>query len=164
MDLLTLPAHVLRDRLRGRALSAVELLEAALGRIDALNPALNAVVAVNRDGARAAAIESDRRLAAGEARALEGLVVTVKDGFDVAGLVSTAGARPYRDRVPDTDAAVVARLRQAGAVILGKSNVPVFVSDFQTANPVYGVTNNPWISRARRAGRQAGPQSRSLPA
>lgn len=155
MDLLTLPAHALRDQLRGGKLSAVELLGATLARNDALNPALNAVVAVDREGARAAAIESDRRLAAGEARALEGLAVTVKDGFDVAGLTSTAGVRAYRDRVPDADAAVVARLRRAGAVILGKSNVPTFVSDFQTANPIYGVTNNPW-DLARSPGGSSG--------
>jgi amidase len=144
MDLLTLPAYVLRDRLLRREISAVELLDATLARIAALNPSVNAVVGIEAELARAAAEESDRRIAAGEARALEGLVVTVKDAFDAAGLRSTAGAPAYKDRVPAADAAPVARLRAAGAVILAKSNVPTFVTDFQAYNPVYGTTNNPW--------------------
>ncbi len=91
-----------------------------------------------------AAQASDARRARGEAGALEGLPMSVKDAFDVAGYVSTAGAKPYAQRVPEEDAAAVARLRAAGVVILGKSNVPVFSGDFQSYNPVYGVTNNPW--------------------
>lgn len=144
MNPLTLPAHVLRDRLRRGDLSATELLDLTLAQIERVNPAVNAVVAPDAEAARVAARESDRRLAAGEARLLEGLVITIKDAFDVAGLRSTAGAPAYRDRVPAVDAAPVARLRAAGAVILAKSNVPVFVSDFQSANPIYGVTKNPW--------------------
>jgi amidase len=155
MDLLTLPAHALRDRLQRRELSAAELLDATLARISTVNPTVNAVVGMDAQAARSAAAEADRRLAAGEARPLEGLVVTVKDAFDVAGLVSTAGAPAYRQRVAETDAAVVTRLRNAGAVILAKSNVPVFASDFQTANPVYGVTNNPW-DLARSPGGSSG--------
>src|SRR5918993_2194964 len=141
---LTSPAHLLRDRLRAREVSAAELLEATLRRIETVNPAVNAVVGADADLARASAAESDRRLAAGAARPLEGLVVTVKDAFDVAGLRSTAGAAAYKDRIPTVDAAPVARLRNAGAVVLAKSNVPTFVSDFQSYNPVYGTTNNPW--------------------
>jgi amidase len=155
MDLLSLPATALRERLLGRHLSSVELLDATLGRIAAVNPAVNAVVAVDPERARSAAAESDRRIAAGEARPLEGLAITVKDSFDVAGLRSTAGAAPYRERVPDTDAAAVARLRAAGAVILGKSNVPAFTADFQAYNGIYGVTNNPW-DLARSPGGSSG--------
>jgi amidase len=155
MDLLTLPAHGLRDRLRMRELSAAELLDATLARIEAVNPVVNAVVGMDANAARVAAAESDRRLRDGEARPLEGLAITVKDAFDVAGLRSTAGAPAYKERVPDTDAAAVARLRGAGAVILAKSNVPVFVSDFQSANPIYGATNNPW-DPSRSAGGSSG--------
>ena len=144
MDLLTLSASELRDRLLGRELSAVDLLDATLARIDAINPAVNAVVASDRASARRAAENADRRIADGQARPLEGLAITVKDSFDAIGLRSTAGASPFRDRVPDTDAAAVARLRTAGAVILGKSNVPAFTADFQTYNGLYGTTNNPW--------------------
>ncbi len=125
-------------------ISAVELLKLHLARIEALNPALNAVVGLDEAQAMTMARDSDAKRAQGQAGALEGLPITIKDAFDVAGLVSTAGANAYRERVPDEDAAAVARLRAAGAVIMGKSNVPVFSGDFQTYNPVYGTTNNPW--------------------
>src|SRR5918994_1053553 len=144
MTLLARSATELRRLLGARELSSAELLEATLTRIEAVNPAINAVVVVEAARARAAAAEADRRLATGDARALEGLVITIKDSFDVAGLRSTAGAAPYRDRVPAADAAAVARLRAAGAVILGKSNVPAFTADFQAFNAVYGTTSNPW--------------------
>ncbi|HEX8168060.1 MAG TPA: amidase family protein [Beijerinckiaceae bacterium] len=152
---LTLPAHALRDRLLRREISAVELLDATLERIAAVNPSVNAVVGIEAELARAAAEESDRRIAAGEARALDGLSITIKDAFDVAGLRSTAGAPAYRDRVPSADAAPVARLRAAGAVIVAKSNVPTFVSDFQSYNPLYGTSNNPW-DLARSPGGSSG--------
>ena len=149
MDLLTLSAVELRDRLRGGELSSTELLDATLRRIDALNPTLHAIAAAGPDAARAAATESDQRLACGEPRALEGLVVTVKDTFDTVGLASTAGAPAFKDRMPDVDAVAVSRLRNAGAVIVAKSNVPAFVSDFQSYNPVFGTTGNPWdLSRS----------------
>ena len=154
MDLSS-PAHLLRDRLRAREISARELLELTLAQVERVNPALNAVVGMDAGLARAAAAESDRRLAAGAARPLEGLVVTIKDAFDVARLRSTAGAPAYKDRIPAADAAPVARLRNAGAVILAKSNVPTFVSDFQSYNPLYGTTANPWDA-ARSAGGSSG--------
>ncbi|MFL5173199.1 MAG: amidase family protein, partial [Microvirga sp.] len=128
---LALPAHVLRDRLRKRELSAAELIEAALARIAAVNPAVNAVVGLDAELARAAAAESDRRLAAGAPRPLAGLPITNTDAFADDGLRSTAGAPAYKDRIPAVDAAPVARLRAAGAVIVAKSNVPTFVTDFQ---------------------------------
>lgn len=155
MDVLTLAAVdqlALMDR---GALSARELLEAALARVDAENPVLNAVVAQDRAAARVAADASDRRRAAGQARPLEGLPITIKDAFDTAGLVSTAGAPVHRDRVPEADAPVVARLRAAGAVIYGKSNVPTFSGDFQTENPVYGRTLHP-LDHARSPGGSSG--------
>jgi amidase len=156
MTLLTASATELRQHLLARKLSALELLDATLQRIDAVNPAINAVVALNREAARAAAEESDRRIASGEARALEGLPITIKDSFDVAGLPSTAGAPMFKDRVPTVDAAAVARLRAAGAVIVGKSNVPVFTGDFQTFNPVHGVTRNPWDPERSPGGSSGG--------
>ncbi|HEY8564035.1 MAG TPA: amidase [Beijerinckiaceae bacterium] len=137
------PAHALRDRLARRELSATELLDATLARIEAANLAINAVVAMDVEGARTAAAEADRRFAAGEARPLEGLAVTIKDSFDTVGLPSTAGAPAYKDRRPETDATAVARLKAAGAIVLGKSNVPIFTGDFQSYNQVFGITNNP---------------------
>ena len=141
---LTASATSLRDGLAARRFGARDLLEASLARVDALNPALNAIVAEDRSAARAAADEADRRIAAGSARPLEGLPVTVKDAFDVAGLPSSGGLPAYRERVPEEDAAPVARLRAAGAVIFGKTMVPVFSGDFQSYNPAHGVANNPW--------------------
>ncbi|MGL4439745.1 MAG: amidase family protein, partial [Bosea sp. (in: a-proteobacteria)] len=114
------------------AISATELLDLHLARISRLNPALNAVVGLDEAQARAAAAASDARRRAGVVLPLDGLPITIKDAFDVAGYVSTAGANAYRERVPEDDAAAVARLRAAGAVIIGKSNVPVFSGDFQT--------------------------------
>jgi amidase len=143
MDLFE-PATRLLDRLRRRELSSRELVGAMLDRIGRLNPALNAIVTLDPEGALAAAAEADRRLGAGEGRPLEGLPMTVKDSFDTVGLPSTAGSPGYRDRRPDSDATAVARLRQAGAIILGKSCVPVFTGDFQSYNPIHGVANNPW--------------------
>jgi amidase len=125
-------------------ISAAELLEQHLSRIERLNPALNAVVALDVAKARAAALASDARRRAGQAGALEGLPITIKDAFDVAGHVSTAGANAYRERMPEEDAAAVARLRAAGAIIMAKSQVPVFSGDFQSYNPLHGTTNNPW--------------------
>ena len=144
MDLLTLPASDLAARLARREIGAAELLEAALARVAALNPALNAVVTRDAEGARRAAAGSDRRLAAGEGRALEGLPITVKDAFDVAGLRSTAGTGRHAERVPEHDAAAVARLRAAGAGLIGKSNVPAVSGDFQAFNALFGTTRNPW--------------------
>jgi amidase len=144
------------SRLKAGSISATELLELHLARIARLNPALNAVVGLDETQARAAAAASDARRAAGTALPLDGLPITIKDAFDVAGFVSTAGANAYRERVPDEDAAAVARLRAAGAVIIGKSNVPVFSGDFQTFNPVYGVTNNPWDASLSPGGSSGG--------
>ncbi|MGL4975916.1 MAG: amidase, partial [Bosea sp. (in: a-proteobacteria)] len=143
IDLLS-PAHLTAAALREGKVSATELLQAALARIDALNPSLNAVVAQDREAAAAMALESDRRIAAGQPRPLEGLPITIKDAFDVRGLASTGGNPGYKDRLPEEDATAVARLRAAGAVIIGKTNVPFFSFDFQSTNPLHGTTNNPW--------------------
>jgi amidase len=156
MDLLTTSATSIRDLLLRRELSSIDLLDATLARIAALNPSLTAVVGLDAETARLAARDSDCRIAAGEARPLEGLVITVKDSFDVAGLASTAGAPTYRERVPKVDAAAVARLREAGAVILAKSNVPAFTADFQAYNSVYGTTNNPWNLKRSPGGSSGG--------
>lgn len=153
---LLLPAHELLARLNARKVSAAELLEQTIARVEKLNPALNAVVHTQYDSARAAAAASDARRAAGEALPLDGLPITIKDGFDVAGMVTASGAPAFKDRVADEDAAAVARLRNAGAVIFGKSNVPFFCGDFQSYNPVYGVTNNPWDATRSPGGSSGG--------
>ncbi|RFB78156.1 amidase [Methylovirgula sp. 4M-Z18] len=154
-DLLTLPASVLRQKLLARDIGARELLDLTLARMATINPQLNAIVQTDLTGAKAAADESDARLARGEARALEGLPMTIKDAYDVAGMIATAGAPALQHRVPEHDASAVARLRQAGAVIFGKTNVPLYSGDFQAYNAIYGTTNNPW-DLARSPGGSSG--------
>lgn len=148
-DILLASSGAQLTALRLGAVSSQALLAQALERIDALNPALNAVVAQDREAAHAAARESDARYAAGTARPLEGLPVTIKDAFEVRGFNATCGSLRLADHHPEADAPAVARLREAGAVIVGKTNVPEFSADWQTDNRLFGRTNNPWdLSRS----------------
>jgi amidase len=129
-------------RLRDKEISARELTELVLDRIDAVNPEVNAVVEVRREYALLAAAEADRTAARGP---LHGIPMTIKDSFHVAGLHTTWGNPAFADYVAEWDATVVRRLRDAGAVIIGKSNVHTMLGDFgQTANDIHGRTNNPW--------------------
>ncbi|HUZ90708.1 MAG TPA: amidase [Methylocella sp.] len=137
-------ASNLRVALLRREFSAQDLLGATLAAIEHLNPALNAIVQLDAVSALRAAADSDARIARGEARLLEGLPVTIKDCFEVAGMVTSVGAPALQNYVPKEDASAVARLRRAGAVVLGKTNVPLLTGDFQTYNSLYGTTNNPW--------------------
>ena len=137
-------ATELAQALAARRVSARELLDAAIKRIEALDPKINAVVVRDFDRARAAADAADAALARGERRKLLGLPMTVKEQFNVAGLPTTWGLPQYRDWRPDADALAVQRLKGAGAIIIGKSNVPAGLTDWQSFNDVYGTTNNPW--------------------
>ena len=135
----------LRDRIRDREISSREVVNAYLERIEAVNPKLNAVVALRADEARREADAADRALARDEvAGPLHGLPMTIKDSFDTAGLVSTWGTPGRTGHVPREDATVVARLRAAGAILLGKTNTPEFTLSFHTQNPIYGATRNPY--------------------
>jgi len=154
--LLDADATQQRAKLRDGTVHARDLLEATLNRIANQNPTLNAIVRMDVEGARRAAAVSDARLAAGQPRTLEGLVVTVKDAFDVAGLVNSAGSPQYAARIPQRDASAVARLREAGAVILGKTNVSEMLGDLQGFNPVYGMTRNPHDPERAPGGSSAG--------
>ena len=127
-----------------RQVSARELTDAAIARIEALDPKINAVVVRDFDRARAAAAAADAALARGERRPLLGLPMTVKEQFNVAGLPTTWGIKKFRNWRPDFDALVVERLKAAGAIILGKTNVPAGLADWQSDNVIYGTTNNPW--------------------
>jgi amidase len=138
-------ATALARALRTRKVSAVELLKATLGRVDRINPRLNAIVVDDRERAMAAARTADRLLARGELLGpLHGLPMTVKESFDLAGQPTTHGYGPMRQNIAPADALVVQRLKAAGAVIFGKTNVPLFLADFQSYNEIYGTTNNPW--------------------
>ena len=133
------------EAVRQRRVSSVELTKLALERIDRHNPALNAVVNVLRDEALAAARAADEALARGEARgAFHGVPITLKESFEIRGVRATVGLDALRNHVPAEDADAVARLRAAGAVVLGNTNVPVMLADWQSDNPIYGRSNNPW--------------------
>ncbi len=122
-----------------------EVLEAALTRIDRLNPAVNAIVTLDKAGARRGADDADGAIAREEAVGpLHGVPITIKDSFDTAGLRTTAGYPLFAGRVPEVDADAVARLRTAGAIIVGKTNLPPLARGLQTDNRLFGRTNNPW--------------------
>ena len=156
-------ARALVAALAARQVSATELTERAIARIEAVDGPINAVVVRDFDRARVAAREADAALARGERRALLGLPMTVKESFNVAGLPTTWGLPQFRDWRPDADAVTVARLKAAGAVILGKTNVPVVLADWQSYNGVYSVTRNPW-DLARTPGGSSGGAAAALAA
>jgi amidase len=136
-------AKELAAAVRAGSVSALELTDAAIARIEALDGPINAVVVRDFDRARDQAREVDQAVAKGADLPLAGVPMTVKDSFNVAGLPTTFGIEIHRDYRPTEDAAAVRRLKHAGAVILGKSNVPTGLSDYQSVNPIYGRTNNP---------------------
>jgi amidase len=127
-----------------RKISAVELLDYTIARIEYFNPLLNALVVRDYERARRAAIQADVALARGVRRPLLGVPMTVKESYSVAGLPMTWGMRAFEHWRSDEDAAAISRLKAAGAVIVGKTNVPFALSDWQSYNDVYGTTNNPW--------------------
>ena len=144
-DLCYLDAVELVRLVRSRAISAIELLEAHVARIDRANPRLNAIVTCVPELARETARRVDRALARGEAMGLlAGLPTAVKDLVQTAGVRTTFGSLVYRDHVPTRDALIVERLKFAGAVIVGKTNSPEFGAGSQTFNSVFGVTRNPY--------------------
>lgn len=149
--------------LADRQVSSRELVDSAISRIQALDPKINAVVVRDFDRARAAADAADAALANGERRALLGVPMTVKEQYAVAGLPTTWGDPKNKDRKAEIDALVVQRLKAAGAVILGKTNVPLNLSDWQSFNEVYGTTNNPW-DLSRTPGGSSGGSAAALAA
>ena len=136
----------LKSQLSARKVSARELCDAAIARIEALDPKINAVVVRDFERARDAAAAADLELGGGNAagRPLLGIPMTVKEQFNIAGLATTWGYPKCRDWRPTTDALTIERLKAAGAVIIGKTNVPISLADWQSYNDVYGTTNNPW--------------------
>ncbi len=150
MDIdLTGTAHTALAALREKKVSAAELLSMQLQRVDAFNPALNAIIWQDREGAMAQARQLDQELANGNARGpLHGLPVTVKESFDMVGSPSTWGVPDWKENFPKRDSEVVERLKNAGAIVFGKTNVPLKLAEWQSFNKIYGATNNPWdISR-----------------
>lgn len=144
-DPLSWPATRLAAAIRSRELGSRELLELQLERVERDRERVNAVVTIDADGARAAAAAADEMTARRDAELppLHGLAITIKDAIETAGMRSTGGAIELADHVPERDAPSVARLRRAGAIVYGKSNVPRWSEDLQTYNPIFGTTNNP---------------------
>jgi amidase len=144
-DIVFLTATELAQKIRARQLTSVEVVDAFLSQIYQYNPQLNAIVTVNDANARARARAADEALARGEIWGpLHGVPITIKDHLATKGLKTTSAYPPLAEYVPDFDATVVARLEKAGAIILGKTNMPVLGFDYQTDNPIFGRTNNPW--------------------
>ena len=157
MDLCTTPAVDLARMIRSRELSAAELLAAVLARIESVNPAVNAIVTLAPEQAAATAAELDSLAARGEFRGpLHGLPIAVKDLAETAGIRTTFGSPIFASYVPSFDAPHVALLKQAGAVVIGKTNTPEFGAGAQTFNPVFGPTRNPFDPRLTPGGSSGG--------
>jgi len=148
--------------LRAGEISARELTEAHLARIEACNPTVNAVVTLTAERALAEADAADARFAAGEdLPPLHGIPMAHKDTHQTAGIRTTRGSPIHADDVPDTDELVIERLKRAGAITLGKTNVPEFGAGSHTVNPVFGATRNPYAP-GRSAGGSSGGAAAAL--
>ncbi len=156
-DPTTATATELAAAIAAGELSSEECLDALLARIDAVNPTINAVVALDADRARALCRTADSLTTRGRSLGpLHGVPITVKDVWETEGLVTTAGAVELREHVPLTDALAVGRLKAAGAVVFGKTNTPLWAGDDQTYNEVYGLTRNPWDPSRTASGSSGG--------
>jgi amidase len=150
-------ATALCTAIRMRQVGCRELLEHYLERVERHNPALNAIIVTDLHGARRRADEADAALARGESWGpLHGLPMTVKESFDVVAMPTTWGLTELKDNAATANALAVDRLLAAGAVIFGKTNVPVLLADSQSYNPVYGTTNNPWDTSRTPGGSSGG--------
>jgi amidase len=150
-------ATALARAIRNEKLTSREATEAHLERIARLNGPINALVVVDREGALKAARAADRAASRGvKLGPLHGVPITIKEAFDVVGLRTTSSHPPLKDNTAKSDASLVARLRAAGAVILGKTNVPELCADFQTESPLFGTSKNAWDARRTAGGSTGG--------
>lgn len=157
-ELVFAPAHAQAAAIARREVGCVELLDAHLTRVQRYNPIVNALCVLDADRARALAKHADDLPIHSAARCapLFGVPMTVKESFDVVGLPTTWGLVEHQHNVASADAVAVARLKSAGAVVFGKSNVPAWLADWQTFNPLYGTTNNPWRTGCTPGGSSGG--------
>ncbi len=156
-------AGELAESVRKREVSALELTDQFIARIEALDGDLNAVPVRDFARARVAAKEADAALARGERPPLIGVPVTIKESYNIAGLPTTWGIPACKDFIAQEDALAVTRLKAAGAIVLGKTNVPLGLDDCQSYNDIHGTTNNPW-DRTRSPGGSSGGSSAALAA
>src|SRR6266478_7496053 len=143
-------ASALASLIRRKKIGCAELLELYLARVEKYNPALNAIIATDLEGARKRARAADRALARKQRWGpLHGVPMTIKESYDVVGMPTTWGVPDLKDNLPPRNALAVDRLLGAGVVLFGKTNVPIYLADYQSYNAIYGTTNNPWdLSRA----------------
>jgi amidase len=164
MDIAFSSTIELAAAIRGGSVSAAEVLEAHLAQIERHNPALNAVVILDTGAARERAGAADAAIRRGEHLGpLHGVPFTLKDTHSTAGMRSTVGFPPFAGHVARTDSPVVARLREAGAILVGKTNAAMLLADYQTDNPLFGATSNPW-DLARTPGGSSGGAAAALAA
>jgi amidase len=157
-------AAELAGRIRDRRIGCLELLDFHLARAERHNPGLNAIIAWQVETARRRAGEADAALAKGEVWGpLHGIPMTVKESFNLAGLPTTFGNPIWKDNIAPSNAVVIDRLLQAGAIVFGKTNVPFMLMDSQSYNDIYGTTNNPWDA-ARGPGGSSGGEAAVLAA
>jgi amidase len=157
-------AKQLAADIRKRKIGCLELLDLYLARVEQYDPALNAIVVKDVDRARRRARAADRALAKGDHWGpLHGVPMTIKESYDVAGLPTTWGVPALRNNVPTSNALVVDRVLGAGALLFGKTNVPLYLADWQAFNAIYGTTNNPW-DLARSPGGSSGGSAAALAA
>jgi amidase len=163
-DLSFESAAELARKIQRREISSRELTDHFIARIERIDGDLNAVVVRDFERARAAADAADQRLAAGDASGpLHGVPMTIKESYNIAGLPTTWGYPMFKDNVAQSDAQAVIEFKRAGAVFMGKTNVPVGLADFQSYNEIYGTTNNPW-DRTRIPGGSSGGSAAALAA
>jgi len=156
-ELLSLSAVELRRRIGSKEISPVELLEAAIERIEAINPSVNAVTATCFARARREAQAAEKAARAGEPLGLlHGLPTGVKDLEETGGLLTTFGSPLYRDHIPERDNTMVARIRKAGAIVVAKTNVPEFGAGANSRNVVWGATGNPFNPKLNAGGSSGG--------
>jgi amidase len=143
-DLHFKSAVELTTLLRQRKIGCLELLEHFLARVEMHNPKINAIIWMDAEGARERARAADSALAKGEVWGpLHGLPMTIKESYGIAGSPTTWGVPDLKDSITETDALSVSRLKAAGANLFGKTNVPIYLADWQSYNAIYGTTNNP---------------------
>jgi amidase len=163
-DLTTLTAMQAATAVRTGQIKSIDLVNILLERIGKENPVLNAVVTLDPESACQQAKAADEAVQTGHATgALHGVPITIKDSFETVGMRTTSGFPPFANRIPGEDAPPVRRLREAGAIILGKTNLPTLASGIQSNNPVFGRTNNPW-DLARTPGGSSGGAAAAIAA
>jgi amidase len=162
IDIVFMDAAGLAQHIRERSLTSMRVIEAFLAQIERFGPQINAVVTLDAEGARRTAEQADEELDTGKVRGpLHGVPVTIKDCFETAGMRTTSGLPARANYVPKRDSTVVARLKAAGAIVLGKTNLPELLSGCHCCNPIFGGTNNPW-DLSRTPGGSSGGSAAAL--